>query len=80
MVMVALPIGLFPQALVEYALKSGSSVLSHVAGSGIAGCKVDSALLACLGRTYPWVAILVVGVICLLIARWLSGITRHNAR
>lgn len=80
LVLVALPFGLLAQALVEYALKSGSSVLSHVANSGIAGCKVNSALFACLGRTYPWPAIVVVGVTCLLIAYWLGGITSRKAR
>ena len=75
-----LPIGLFAQAIVEYALKSASSTLSQATGYGIAGCYVDSALFTCLGRQYPRTAILVVGVLGLLILSWLAGLARNRAR
>jgi hypothetical protein len=76
----ALPMGLLAQAAVEYALQSGSSALTHLASSGIAGCNVDSGMLVCLSHTYPRTSILVVGVLCLFAVRWVARVTSYGAR
>ena len=78
--LLVLPLGLFAQAVVEYALQSGSSALSHIGDSAIGGCNIDSGLVRCLGRTYPRAAIAVVVVLGLLMVRWLAGATRSKAR
>jgi hypothetical protein len=72
----AIPVTLFAQAAVEYALKSGGSVLPASAGSAIAGCNVDSAVLTCLSHSYPRASILTAVVIGLLIVRWLAAGSR----
>lgn len=61
------------QAAVEYALKSSQSTLSG-GGSGtiIAGCKVDSTVVACLSRSYPKTTIIVIALLTLVIWRWLT--------
>ncbi len=77
---VALPIGLLAQAAVEYAMQAGSTAVSHITGSVIAGCNVNSSMLVCLSHYYPRTAMLVVGVICLVFVRWLAGVTSYRAR
>jgi len=75
----ALPLTLFGQAGIEYALKTGSSVAAP-GGSAIAGCPVDSALLSCLGHAYPRAAIVGGIVVLSLILRWLAGSAAFRAR
>ena len=78
--LLAIPITLAAQAAVEYALKSGGSVAAASVGSAtVAGCRLDSALPACLSRAYPQATIVVVVVVCLLIMRWLAGFTGKRA-
>lgn len=68
----ALPLKLFGQAAIEYALKTGSS-LPTVERSIIAGCPTDSTLLTCLGHAYPRAAILGGAVILFLLLLWVGG-------
>jgi hypothetical protein len=75
----AIPVVLCAQAAVEYALKSGSGAVAANAGSSIAGCKVDAALLSCLNHSYPRMMIVIAVVVCLLIVRWLAGHTGYRA-
>jgi hypothetical protein len=76
----ALPIGLLAQALVEYALQSGSSAVAQMNGSYIAGCNVNPGLFGCLSRSYPRAAI-VVGILVLVIfVRLLGGVSKYRAR
>jgi lambda repressor-like predicted transcriptional regulator len=70
--LLAIPVVLRGQAAVEYALKSAGSAMAPSGGSAIAGCKVDSTLLSCLGHSYPRTTILIGVVIGLLILRWLA--------
>jgi hypothetical protein len=76
----ALPITLFGQAAVEYALKSAQSAVNAGGNSVIAGCRVDSTLLTCLRHSYPRTTLLTVIVICLLILRWLASYTGYRTR
>jgi hypothetical protein len=70
----ALPLTLLAQAAVEYGLRSAGSAVSATGGVAmIAGCRVDSALLTCLNHSYPATMLLIAGVICLIMARWLFG-------
>lgn len=69
----ALPAYLLGQAAIEYGLKSAGSALPPGGAAAIAGCRVDSDLLACLSHSYPQTAIIIAAVICLLIGRWLYG-------
>lgn len=76
----ALPGALLAQAAVEYALKSGSSVVSHIEGSRVAGCKVDSSLVVCLSRSYPMAAVLIGATICVFIVRRIVRLTGYRTR
>lgn len=63
----------YSQAAVEYALKSAGSTVSGSGGHGtIGGCRVDSALLACLSGAYPKTTVIVIVLIALMIFRWLA--------
>lgn len=63
------------QAAVEYALQSSRGAVSAVGGdAAIGGCKVDSALLACLGRLYPKTMI----VATVLLALFIYGLARRR--
>jgi hypothetical protein len=80
-----LPGVLRAQAMVEYGLKAAGSVMGASGGSGgsavaVAGCKVDSALLSCIGHAYPRTAVVAAVVICLLIVRWLALNAGYRAR
>ncbi len=77
--LLAVPVVLRAQAAVEYAVKSAGGAVAASGGSGIAGCKVDSALLSCLSHFYPRTMMLAAVVICLLIVRWLAGHTGYRA-
>jgi hypothetical protein len=67
----------YGQAAVEYALKSGGSAVSASrADAGIGGCKVDSTVMTCLGRSYPKTTIAVIGLLTLMILRWLTRANR----
>jgi len=68
----AIPVVLRAQAAVEYAVKSASGAVAANAGSSIAGCKVDAALLSCLDHSYPRMMIVIAVVVCVLIVRWLA--------
>ena len=75
-----LPISIRAQAAIEYVLKSGSSGLSRVTDSALAGCNVDSSMFACLGRAYPKASIVLAGAICLVIVGWLGGVPSPRSR
>jgi hypothetical protein len=76
----ALPVTLLAQALVEYGMLSGGSAASTGGVSArIAGCKLDSALVTCLNRSYPGTTIFVAVVISLITLRWLLGRRRYRA-
>ena len=63
----------YGQAAVEYALKSaGSAASASGAGAAIGVCRVDSALLKCLSRSYPKTTIIVIGLLTVLIWRRLT--------
>jgi hypothetical protein len=63
----------YGQAAVEYALKSSGSAVSAGRADGvIGGCRVDSKLLTCLSRSYPKATILVIGLMTVMIVRWLT--------
>ena len=78
--LIAFPIGLFAQAALEYGLRSGTSLFTQPKTYAVAGCNVDSTVLGCLSHYYPRTALVVAGAICLLIVRWLAGITSHKTR
>ncbi len=61
----------FGQAAVEYALKSSGGAVAASSSAAIGGCKVDATLLSCLSRLYPKTTIVVVGLLLLLVLRWL---------
>jgi hypothetical protein len=77
--LLASPLALLGQAAAEYALRSAKAI-SVDSGTAIAGCPVDSALLTCLGHSYPRTAILAAVVLCLVIVRWLVGTAAYRAR
>ena len=63
----------YGQAAVEYALKSsGSAVSASGEDATIGGCRVDSTVMTCLSRSYPKATILVIGLITVMILRWLT--------
>ena len=66
------------QAAAEYALRSSGNAVSTGTNTTIGGCRVDSALFACLGRSYPKTTIAVIVLLTLLILRWLTR--AHRAR
>ena len=69
----------YGQAAVEYGLKSAASAVSASGTSAtVGGCKVDSALLACLSRSYPKTTIISIGLLAVMILRWLTR--AHAAR
>lgn len=74
----ASPTALLAQAVVEYALKSAGSATAVSGNATLAGCRMDSALPACLSHAYPQMTILIVVVVCLLIVRWLAGQARYR--
>ena len=63
----------YGQAAVEYALKSsGSAVSTSGADATIGGCRVDSSVMTCLSRSYPKTMVVVIGLLTLMILRWLT--------
>jgi len=68
------PVGLFAQAGIEYALKSGGTLNGYADGpAAIAGCRVDS-VLTCLSDSYPQAAVAVGSVMVILVLRWMTRI------
>ena len=76
----ALPVNLFAQAIVEYALKTAGSAVSGNSGPAIAGCAMNSSLLTCLRDTYPRAMTVCAVVIGLFILRWLAGCIGYGTR
>jgi hypothetical protein len=74
------PIAARGQAAVEYAIKSAGGAVAGSGGSAVAGCRVDSSLLSCLGRSYPRTMAVVAVVVCLLLVRWLATCGRYGTR
>ena len=62
----------YGQAAGEYALKSSEGAVSASGTGTIGGCRVDSTLLTCLSHSYPKTTIVVIGLLAVLILRWLT--------
>ncbi len=68
------------QAAAEYAARSTGSAISASGGdAAIGGCVVGSTLLTCLSRSYPKTTIVVIGLLVVMIFRWVNRAYRARS-